>query len=70
MFMEFTEESGMDFDPKPAKYGIRFAMADDENRSITLTEGGKTEAPQLPIDCKYLFDLSLSVLVTLCVVWI
>ena len=52
--MDFTEASGMAFDPEPTKYGIRFAMADDKNRSITSTEGGLEDGRYAWMDTRQL----------------
>ena len=54
MFMDFAEGSGMAFDPEPTQYGIRFAMADDENRSITSTEGALGEGRYAWMDSRQL----------------
>ena len=44
VFMDFTPESQMAFDPEPTKYGIKFTFENDAARARTTPPGQLTDA--------------------------
>jgi len=50
--MEFTPNSGMEFDPEPTKYGAVFTMDNDAGRTATSSEGEVTDGKYYWMDAR------------------